>query len=265
MSNRMNDSMGESRTTLLRVGVLVVIAALVATAVWLGARGRADDSGGTDNNTGDSSSQTGQQGRNVSVDEVAPETAPADGVVIPTGAEVVDGYPTRFPQTDLGAVALQVEVAKAQVGFDYDQAAAVAGLYANPEDKAVFEQRARDAVALRRQQAGVPKEGDVPPPASYAVTPIAYTLEELDTGYYAVNLLSYVTLTTANGKVSDGLYAGTQLMRWLEVDGVGDWRLVQGSDEDIEHLVSTGQPKAVAPGTPEYKQAGWIPINGAPQ
>lgn len=265
MSNRMNDSMGESRTTLLRVGVLVVIAALVATAVWLGARGRADDSGGTGKTNGDSSSQTGQQGQNVSVDQVAPETAPADGVVIPTGADQVDGYPTRFPQTDLGAVALQVEVAKAQVGFDYDQAAAVAGLYANPEDKAVFEQRARDAVALRRQQAGVPKEGDVPPPASYAVTPIAYTLEELDTGYYAVNLLSYVTLTTANGKVSDGLYAGTQLMRWIEVDGVGDWRLVQGSNEDIEHLVSTGQPKAVAPGTPEYKQAGWIPINGAPQ
>ena len=231
------------------MGVLVAIAALVATAVWLGARGRTDDNTGTDKTTGDSSSQTGQQGQNVSVDQVAPETAPADGVVIPTGADQVDGYPTRFPQTDLGAVALQVEVAKAQVGFDYDQAAAVAGLYANPEDKAVFEQRARDAVALRRQQAGVPKEGDVPPPASYAVTPIAYTLEELDTGYYAVNLLSYVTLTTANGKVSDGLYAGTQLMRWLEVDGVGDWRLVQGSTADIEHLVSTGQPKAVAPGT----------------
>ena len=265
MSNRINDSMGESRTTLLRVGVLVAIAALVATAVWLGARGRTDDNNGTDKTPGDSSSQTNQSGQNVSVDQVAPETAPADGVVIPTGADQVDGYPTRFPQTDLGAVALQVEVAKAQVGFDYDQAAAVAGLYANPEDKAAFEQRARDAVALRRQQAGVPKEGDVPPPASYAVTPIAYTLEELDTGYYAVNLLSYVTLTTANGKVSDGLYAGTQLMRWLEVDGVGDWRLVQGSDEDIEHLVSTGQPKAVAPGTPEYKQAGWIPINGAPQ
>lgn len=262
MSNRINDSRGESRTALLRVGVLVAIAVLVATAVWLGARGRTDDNSGMDTT---SASQAGQQGQNVSVDRVAPESAPADGVVIPTGAGQVDGYPTRFPQTDLGAVALQVEVAKAQVGFDYDQAAAVAGLYANPEDKATFEQRARDAVALRRQQAGVPKEGDVPPPASYAVTPIAYTLEELDTGYYAVNLLSYVTLTTATGKVSDGLYAGTQLMRWLEVDGVGDWRLVQGSDEDIEHLVSTGQPQAVAPGTPEYKQAGWIPINGAPQ
>lgn len=252
----------DSRATLVRIGILVAIASMVATVVWLGARSRADDAGSPDTTGGVTSSQSGQ---NVSVEQVAPDTAPADGVVIPPGADQVDGYPTRFPQTDLGAVALQVEVAKAQIGFDYDQAAAVAGLYATPEDKAVFEERARAAVALRRQQAGVPKEGIVPPPASYAVTPIAYTLEELDTGYYAVNLLSYVTLTTANGKVSDGLYAGTQLMRWLEVDGVGDWRLVQGSTEDIEHLVSTGQPKAVAPGTPEYKQAGWIPINGAPQ
>ena len=80
------------------------------------------------------------------------------------------------------------------------------------------------------------------------MTPIAYTLEELDTGYYAVNLLSYVTLTTAGGQVKDSLYAGTQLMRWLD----GDWRLVQGSEADIEHLVSEGQPQAVAPGTPEF-------------
>ena len=53
MSNRMNDSMGESRTTLLRVGVLVLIAALVATAVWLGARGRTDDTTDPDHFEGD--------------------------------------------------------------------------------------------------------------------------------------------------------------------------------------------------------------------
>jgi len=76
-----------------------------------------------------------------------------------------------------------------------------------------------------------------------------------------VNLLSYVTLTTADGQVKDSLYAGTQLMRWLD----GDWRLVQGSEADIEHLVSEGQPQAVAPGTPEFEKAGWIRINGAPQ
>jgi hypothetical protein len=248
----------DSRATLVRIGILVAIACMVATVVWLGARTRADDSGGPDTTGGDNSSQTVE---NASVEQVAPDTAPADGVVIPTGDDQVDGYPTGFPATDLGAVALQVELAKAQLGFDYDQAVTVARLYANPEDKAVFEERSRAAVALRRQQAGVAKEGDVPAPASYAVTPVAYTLEELDTGYYSVNLLSYVTLTTADGQVKDSLYAGTQLMLWLD----GDWRLVQGSEADIEHLVSEGQPQAVAPGTPEFEKAGWIRINGAPQ
>lgn len=251
----------DSRATLVRIGILVPIAAMVTTVVWLGARTQADDSS-TPDTTGDNSSQTVE---NATVEHVAPETAPADGVVIPTAANEMDSYPTGFPATDLGAVALQVEVAKAQVGFDYDQAVTVADLYANPEDGAVFEERARAAVALRRQQAGVPKEGGVPAPASYAVTPVAYTLEQLDPGYYAVNLLSHVTLTTADGKVKDSLYAGTQLMQWLEVDGVGDWRLVQGSEADIEHLVSEGQPQAVAPGTPEFDKAGWIRISGAPQ
>jgi len=246
----------DSRSTLVRIGILVAIACVVATVVWVGAHTRSDDS--AEGNNENSSDQTAQ---NVAVDQVAPDTAPADGVVIPTGADQADGYPTGFPATDLGAVALQVEVAKAQIGFDYDQAVTVAGLYASPEDKTLFEDRARAAVALRRQQAGVPKEGDVPPPASYAVTPVAYTLEELDTGYYAVNLLSYVTLTTADGKVKDNLYAGTQLMRWLD----GDWRLVQGSEADLEHLVTEGQPQAAAPGTPEFDKAGWIGINGAPQ
>lgn len=261
----MND---DQRATLVRVGILVAIAAMVATVVWLGAHSQADDSGPPDTSDTNGGNGSGQRAENVSVEKVAPDTVPAGGVVIPTAADQVDGHPIGFPATDLGAVALQVEVAKAQVGFDDDQAVTVAGLYADPEDKAVFEERARAAVALRRQQAGVAEEGDVPAPASYAVTPVAYTLEQLDAddgGYYAVNLLSYVTLTTADGQVKDSLYAGTQLMRWLEVDGVGDWRLVQGSEADIDHLVSEGQPKAVAPGTPEYKEAGWVPINGAPQ
>jgi len=163
MSNLMTDS--NSRSNLLRIGALVAIACLVATAVWLGARGRADGSDKT--TTGDPSSLSTQSS---GVEQTAPETAPTDGVVIPGGADQANGYPTGFPQTDLGAVALQIEVAKAQVGFDYDQAVTVAGLYADPADKAVFEERARDAVALRRQQAGVPRDGDVPTPASYAET-----------------------------------------------------------------------------------------------
>ena len=260
MSNRITGPLGESRATLLQVAALVAIAALVATAVVLGARDRTSDSGDSnsaDQAAGHTPSQPDQSAENASVDQVSPETAPEDGVVIPTGANQVDGYPTQFPRTDLGAVALQVEVAKAQLGFDYDRAVTVAGLYANPEDRAVFEERARNAVALRRQQARVPKEGDVPAPASYAVTPVAYTLEELDTGYYAVNLLSYVTLTTADGAVEDGLYAGTQLVRWLH----GDWRLVQGSPTDIRYLLESGQPRAAAPDTADFRRAGWKRID----
>ena len=190
---------------------------------------------------------------------------PPTASCIPTGADQVNGYPTRFPQTDLGAVALQIEVAKAQVGFDYDQAVTVAGLYANPEDKAVFEQRARDAVALRRQQAGVPKDGDVPAPASYAVTPIAYTLEELGTDYYAVNLLSYVTLTTADGEVKDGLYAGTQLMKWLEVDGLG---LATGPGQRRGHPAprrGRASRRRSRPAPRSSSRPAGCRINGAPQ
>ena len=260
-------SSSESRSNLLRVGALVAIACLVGTVVWLGVRGGpADNTGGSDKPAaGDASSATQSGDFEGAVEQVAPETTPTDGVVIPTGADQVNGYPAHFPNTGLGAVALQIGVAEAQVGFDYEQAVTVAGLYADPDDRSVFEARARDAVALRRQQAGVPKEGGVPPPASYAVTPIAYTLEELGTGYYAVNLLSYVTLTTADGEVKDGLYAGTQLMKWLEVDGVWDWRLVQGSTDDIQHLLEEGQPRAVTPDTRAFKRAGWVRINGAPQ
>jgi hypothetical protein len=274
MSTRTNarPSMGDPRTILMRVGVLVAIAALLATAVWLGAYGRADDTDTDPDPDKTDSDFSSQADRTVEVEQVAPAAAPEGGVVIPTGADEHDGYRIGFPQTDLGAVALQVELARAQVGFDYDQAVTVAGLYADSDDKTAFEKRARDAVALRRQQAGVPEDGEAPAPASYAVTPIAYTLEKLDTGYYAVNLLSYVTLTSVDGEVMDSLYAGTQLIRWVAVasagnsasNRTGDWRLVQGSSDDLERLVSDGQPKAAAPGTPEFEQAGWVPISGAP-
>jgi hypothetical protein len=211
--------------------------------------------------SGEAPSSSGEPTAVSTQEAPAAETAPKDGVTLPEGASQVNGYPVEFPYSDLGAVAAQAEVAKAQVGFDYDQAAAVAGIYAAPGHREVFEYRSRDAVALRRQQAGVPRDGEVPAPASYALTPVAFTVEELDTDYYAVNLLSYVTLTGTDGKIKDGLYAGTQLLQWID----GDWKLVQGSSENIQRLVDAGQPEAVAPGTPEFEQAGWIRINGAPQ
>lgn len=253
---------------LARIAVLVVIAVVAATAVWLGTRGDDSAAAGSDPKPGTASGNQAGSTTDGS-EQLAPqnaEAAPADGVILPTGAAQSDGYPTGFPYTDLGAVALQVELAKAQIGFDYDQAASVARLYADPEDQATFEDRSRDAVALRRQQAGVPVDGEVPPPASYAVTPVAYTLEELATDYYVVNLLSYITLTTTDAAAHDGLYAGTQLVRWIadpDAANGGDWKVVQGSSTDLQKLVDEGQPQAVAPGTPEFEQAGWIMIDSA--
>ncbi len=245
----------ENRPRIMPLAILAAIALLVAGVVWFVARGD-DAAAGSQQPGATPSTQPGQES-----EQLAPKTPPKDGVVLPQGASQVDGYPVQFPYTDLGAVAVQAEVAKGQVGFDYDQATAIAGIYAAPEDKATFEQRSRDAVALRRKQAGVSAEGEVPAPASYAVTPVAFTVEELDTDYYVVNLLSYVTLTTAEGKVSDFLYAGTQLVRWTD----GDWKLVQGSGAEYQQLINEGQPQAVAPGTPEFEQAGWIPIDGGLQ
>lgn len=268
MSSRSTSNIPTPAGNIARVAVLVVIAIVAATAVWLGTRG---DDWNTDRDgagTGASSEAAGAGGSGGSASErVAPESAaaaPAEGVSIPTGATQSDGYPTGFPYTDLGAVALQVELAKAQVGFDYDQAATVARLYSDPADQAVFEQRSRDAVALRREQAGVSAEGEVAAPASYAVTPLAYTLTELDTDYYVVNLLSYVTLTGVDSEARDGLYAGTQLVRWVadpDAENGGDWKVVEGSTTDLENLVAQGQPKAVAPETKEFEAEGWIMID----
>ncbi|MGD9961945.1 hypothetical protein [Nocardioides sp.] len=274
MSSRSTSTIPTPAGNIARVAVLVVIAIVAASAVWLGTRGD-DEAADRDAGTGTAAGTPGESVGDSSggsaggsgSEQLAPESAaaaPDDGVALPTGSSQTDGYPTGFPYTDLGAVALQVELAKAQVGFDYDQAATVAQLYADPADQAVFEQRSHDAVALRREQAGVPAEGQVPAPASYAVTPMAYTLTELDTDYYVVNLLSYVTLTSVDGEARDGLYAGTQLVRWVadpDADNGGDWKVVEGSTTDLENLVAQGQPKAVAPETKEFQDAGWIMID----
>jgi hypothetical protein len=190
---------------------------------------------------------------------LAPDSPPLDGVTLPDASDYVDGYPVGFPYSDLGAAATAVAVTRAQIGFDYDQATDVARIYAAGEDRAAVEDLSRDAVAARRQRAGGSASGDVPAPASYAATPIAFTVAELGVDYYAVNVLSYSTLTHVNGTGETLLYAGTQLVRWVG----GDWKLVDGSDADIQRLIDQGQPAAAVPGTPAFERAGWIPIRGA--
>lgn len=265
-------NIAENRRPLVQVAVLVALAALMAGVVWFAASsGNHDRDVAPPTTTGATSNDgTSDQGDGEGSKRLVPASAPdnsADGVngvkgvVLPHGEDVVDGLPVQFPYSDLGAVAVDAQVATSTIGFDYDQAAALAEVYAAPEDLAIFQQRSRDAVALARRQAGAPTNGAVPPPASYAATPIAFTVDEIETDYstdyYVVNLLSYITLTTTSGKTGDYLYAGTQLVRWID----GDWKLVQGSAADNEQLLNQNQPAAAAPGTAKYRKAGWITLS----
>ena len=198
-------------------------------------------------------------GEEADLETAAPRAEAAstsDGATLPVPGSYLDGHPTNFPRTELGAVAAHAGSTAAQAGFDYDTATRTTQIYSAPADQGHFAARARSAVEERRNQAGVGATGEAPAPAAYAVTPLAFTTERLGDDYYAVNLLSYVTLTSVNGTSHDGLYAGTQLLRWVE----GDWKVVRGTPEDLERLTREGQPPAVAPGTPEFAAVGWTLI-----
>jgi hypothetical protein len=227
---------------------VVLVAVLLAAGVFVLTRG--NQPAGDDGRPSETSAEPGSA---PSIVRDAPSTAPPGGVVLPEGSDQVGGYPTGFPHSDLGPVAAQAALARAQIGFDYDHAARVAGIYAAPDAHWILVERSRAAVRLRREQAGVPATGVVPAPASYALTPVAFTVTELDTDYYAVSLLSYATLTTADGTTQDSLYAGTQLFKWID----GDWKVIEGSQDDLARLIAEGQPQAARPGTPEFTQAGW--------
>lgn len=272
---------------MLSPAVLVLLAALAAAGVFLLARVISDSpaqtagtaqtavsagttaSAGSSGSSGSSSSAIGRTSPSAPTPTSAPDPA-IDGVVLPKGSDTEDGYPTRFGRSDLGAVAAQVALAQAQIGFDYDQAAQVARIYTAPEDASALVQRSRAAVLQRRRQAGVPATSAVPAPATYAMTPLAFTVTDfdnrldnrLDNGLkrdcVVVNLLSYVTLTTTDGASRDSLYAGTQLYAWVD----GDWKVVEASEADLARLAAQGQPQAAAQGTPEFVQAGWIRIGG---
>jgi hypothetical protein len=166
------------------------------------------------------------------------------------------GYQVGFPNTDLGAVAAAVEITRAQVGFDYDQAATVARAYAAPDDVEVLTTRARDAVSYRRQQLGVAGTGDVAAPAAFALNPFAFQVLEMDPGCYAVTVLSLASTTTAQGRLRNIYYAGTQLVGWVD----DDWKTVAGSTEQRRRLLSRQAPAAVGPNDPQFRRAGWIRI-----
>jgi hypothetical protein len=248
----------------LRSRTLTLIALAVVAAAAVGMFTRPDTTASGDPAAG--SHHDGQTSEAASSDgsastQESPRISPKGGVVLPEGVEQVNGLATGFPDSDLGAVATQVAVSRTQIGFDYDTATAAVRTYAAPEEAAVFEQRARLAVAERRKGAGVPADGEAPAPASYAVTPVAYHLQELTTDYYAVTLLSYITFTTTGGKSKDGFYAGTQLVKWVETKSGGDWKLTAGTNAAVRKVLDADRPKPAAPGTTQFRSEGWIQLN----
>jgi len=242
----------------------IVLAAVAgAVVVILMAAGLFSDS--------DSGGQTGQAGPTNEVTSpsttplaagAASEAAPADQVMLPVGSDQVDGYPVGFPHTDLGAAATLVEFNRAQIGFDYDQSAAIARVYAAPDDPDAVEARSSEAVANRRQQLGVPATGDPAAPAAFALTPFAFTIDELDTDYYAVTVLNLATTTNTNGEVRNLYYSGTQLVRWISTGQgeSGDWKVAEPSAEDAEQVASLPRLQGLGPTDPQFAESGWIAI-----
>jgi hypothetical protein len=237
----------------LTFGVGAVIVALTAAAPL----------GGSDGQAGSQADDGAGRARTDTLDSGPALGAPAEGSVqLPPGADHVNGYPVGFPHTDVGAVAALVEFNRAQIGFDYDQAAAVARVYAAPDDVDSVEARARESVANRRQQLGVDATGDAPAPAAFALTPFAFTLEELDDDSCAVTVLNLATTTTTKGEVRNLYYSGTQLVRWISVgeEENGDWKVVEPSAQEALRITSLPELPAVGPEDPQFEQSGWIAL-----
>lgn len=249
----------------VRPATVIVLAAVVGsvllTLLATGLTHRNDNDGGQT----EQSSGAGPASTSTQVATSSEGSRAGSEMVLPTGTDQVDGYPVSFPHIDLGAAAALVEFNRAQIGFDYDQAAAIARVYAAPDDVDAVEARASDAVANRRQQLGVPAAGEPAAPAAFALTPFAFTLDELDTDYYAVTVLNLATTTNTNGEIRNIYYSGTQLVRWVSTgdganDEAGDWKVVEPSAEDGEQVASLPQLPAVGPTDPQFAKSGWIAI-----
>ena len=223
--------------------VLVVVAALTALTVGVVAADRDPDAADATPTTG-----TRAQSQAVPVAEVSSPSS------LPGGSHQVEGLPTGFPADELGAVATAVSATRAQIGFDPDQAAEVAGVYAVPAERVAFEYLAQNAVENRREQAGLSLTQEPPAPTAYAATPLAYTVTEVAPDQYAVHLLSWITLTSTTAQVKDHLYVGTQLLTWSD-----DWRLTMPT-ADLRGALVEQQPPTTTPGTEAFARARWVLI-----
>lgn len=186
-------------------------------------------------------------------------------VALPIGTGEVDGYPVGFPHTGLGAAAAVVGFDRAQIGFDYDRAAAIAGVYAAPADVAALQARARTAVASRRHLLGVPATRAPAAPAAFALTPFAFTLDELTADSYVVTVLNLATTTHTNSWVRNLYYSGTQVVRWVSDDSTaddldGDWKVVDPSPGGLRRIAVLPHLPAIGPRDPRFVDSGWTAI-----
>lgn len=192
---------------------------------------------------------------------------------LPIAATFHDGHPVGFPSTDAGAAAMVVELNRAQIGLDYDDAVTTIRTYAAEDGQAFFDDLATAAIAERRERLGVPVRDDggagrrgssVLAPAGYAQTPIGYQVEEYGPDRYLASVINDVTATTANGHIERSTYVGQQLVAWnpdADRGGVaGDWELIEPGTEDRDRFLATDPPAAAPLGTPEFERAGWAPL-----
>lgn len=257
--------------------LLVLAAAALALVVLLGAAMSiiglvtSDSANVADNSQATSTSSTDGPSSPSGSEEQAPinpgiwETHPDTG--LPIGAAMREGHPVGFPGTEAGAAAMVIELARAQIGLDYDTALTTIRVYAAPEDQEFYDALATAAVDQRRRDLGVPTRqrpgfiegGEVNAPVGYAQTPIGYQVEEYGPDYYLVSVLNEVTATTITGQVNSTAYVGQQFVRWTPTsqDGAGDWQLAEPSDADRTQLAATTVPAVADLGSTAFQQAGW--------
>lgn len=189
---------------------------------------------------------------------------PADAAVsslrrLPAPTRLRAGLPAGFPHDRWGAAALAVEVTGAQIGFDYAQAREVATTYSDQESRAAMSELVATSVATRRTDLGVPENGPVPAPATFALSPYAVRLHEIGPGRFAVSVLSLASTTDRAGRLSVSQYVGTSLLSWGEAPG--DWSLVQPTSSDRAAVAAAPAPQTAGQGDLERLVAnGWTPI-----
>ncbi|MFI0420249.1 hypothetical protein [Spongiactinospora sp. 9N601] len=179
----------------------------------------------------------------------------------PSGYHGEGGYPIGFPKTELGAASAAAAALEAAWTLDPDQAEQAAVLYAPPDQQEAARAGAAAVVRDWRKTLGLPEEGELPPGAGLRTTTIGVQWRSRAADQVEVSVLVQVTATKDAGVDTPAYsspYAMSLLMAWrpdARGGARGDWVNIP----DPQQVVV---PKVAAPGTPEFRAAGWKPIAG---